>query len=166
MTDENTTWAIGDHVVEAVAAPQPTLARGEQLTLTVAWHRRGTLHEDDTLHDDGTVHGDYHGQYRALREFLAYPDRVRVWVSDTGVPAFRERLPDAGRYDTHVVRVEPGEGIDDAEPFWAAIVGGSDASTVPARRRELDLEMVVLGTVEEFEDEGELREALEEPVIG
>jgi len=146
-------WLVGGNVADALTddAP-PTLTRGETITRTF---RFGDLSNF---------------AYQDLRDLLDYPS-VSTWTTDTGIPRFRERLPDIAPTDSAVVKVEPEteNGLPPEpgfEGFWALVTGGDDAGPPRPDERQLDLELTVLGTLSEYADETALRNALESDPVG
>jgi len=131
--------------------PPPTLTRGEEVSLTLFFELGDGYHADEVAHDDDTLHG---GDVTAIREWLDYADVVRFGRTDRGVPWFRERPPEISPVESQLVLVDPERDMIDMPAFWALIVGGEEQgepinATTPAR---LTLELVVLGTLDEYED--------------
>lgn len=146
--DPGLQWRIGDRVATALASDTPVLERGTTVSLRFLFEG-GKLHADGTLHDDGTFHGDLRAHYNRLRERLEFADAVvRRGVSHNGVPWFRERIPARAPIDSQVVYVKPAQGIIDAEPFWALVIGGETdhRPTAEAGARWLTLELFVLAS--------------------
>lgn len=145
-------WRIGDHVASAMASDTPVLTRGETVSLRFIFEG-GKLHDDGTMHADGTFHGDLQAHYGAVRDRLEYTDSVvKRGVAHNGVPWIRERLPERASIDSQVVLIDPGDGVYDTDPFWAAIVGGSTDHRPSSGEtpRWVTLELFVLADADEY----------------
>ena len=139
--------------------PPPTLTRGEEVSLTLFFELGDGYHADEVAHDDETLHG---GDVMAIREWLDYADVVRFGRTDRGVPWFRERLPDISPVDSQLVLVDPERDMIDIPAFWALIIDGEEQgeainAETPA---QVTLDLVVLGTLDEYEDRDTVREEL------
>ena len=157
MPDE-ITWTIGDRIASALVDETPVLERGAEISLAFLF-RGGKLHADGTLHDDGTFHGDLRAHYQRLLERLEYADAVvNRGRSANGVPFVVEDIPDRAPVETQIVYVEPATDVVDAEPFWAAIVGGETATRPagPSDPRTVTLDLFVLAHGAEYASREEL----------
>ncbi|MXV62082.1 hypothetical protein GS429_08410 [Natronorubrum sp. JWXQ-INN-674] len=168
MTDETIHWAIGENVASGLTDETPLLTRGDKITLRFFFNGRGTEHTDGVEHNDGLIHGDAIGSFRAVRDRLTFASAsINTGTTDRGVPWVRERLPDHAPVESQIILVKPADEESDADPFWAAVIGGDDFSRPASKRnaRELELELFVIADGDEYDDREELLDELGSSVI-
>jgi len=167
---ERTQITIGEETAQGVLKDSRTLERGDTAELTFVFiPGAGTAFEDGTTFADGTVFGSAEtilAAYRAVRDRLKFSDAVvRRGRSLDGVPFVRERLPSRAPVDSQIVLVEPADGIQTLNPFWAAVVGGTDESSDGFGTRRLTLELFKLADGSRYDSRGDLEDDLASEVI-
>ena len=168
---ERTEIAVGSETAQGLAAGTPTLERGAVAELTFLFipAEGSTSFKDGTLFADGTVFGnasDIVSTYRTVRERLEFADAVvRRGRSIEPVPYVRERVPDRAPIDSQIVLIKPSDDINSIDPFWAAVVGGTDESSNEFGVRRLTLELFVLADGSRYGSRSELEDDLASEVI-
>jgi len=99
-------------------------------------------------------------RYLEARKYLDYAGNATTQMSINGVPHFAERLPDKAPVDTITAPFEPGDGHRVTDGVWGIIMGGSDQTRFPLDVCILDMNIVVLGTTDEFRNRTELEDEL------
>lgn len=149
------TWTIDGTVVDRIEGPTPTVTRGSTQTLSVIFDDRST---ETTAFDE---------RYRTLREYIDYANgpTVRTFLTDEGIPKYRERIPSTAPVTTFLVDVEPGADVIDARGFWAVLVGGQDVTVPVEGLRRLELELYVLAELADYADKAAVKTDLGSEVV-
>jgi len=167
---ERTEITVGGEIAQGVLKDSRDLERGDTAELTFVFiPSAGTAFEDGTTFADGTVFGSPETileAYRAVRDRLKFADAVvRRGRSIEGVPYVRERLPARAPVDSQIVLVEPADGIQALNPFWAAVVGGTDESSDGFGTRRFTLELFKLADGSRYPSRSDLEDDLASDVI-
>jgi len=161
---------IGEEIAQGVLADSRDPERGDTAELTFVFiPSDGTAFRDGTTFADGTVFGSPETileAYRAVRDRLEFSDAVvRRGRSIAGVPYVREQLPTRAPVDSQIVLVEPADGIQALNPFWAAVVGGTDESSDGVGTRRLTLALFKLADGSRYSSRSDLEDDLASEVI-
>lgn len=167
---ERTEITIAGEVAQGLFKDSRNPERGDTANFTFVFTpSAGTAFEDGTTFADGTVFGSPETileAYRAVRDRLEFADAVvRRGRSIAGVPYIRERLPARAPVDSQIVLVEPADGIQTLNSFWAAVVGGTDESSDGFGIRRLTLELFVLADGSRYSSRSDLEDDLASEVI-
>lgn len=137
--------AIGRTRADAFDAPIPEFAVGETVSITLRFL------------GDRTGFADHYGRYKQLRERLFYAvNSISTGIMQDGTPWFLERH----RQESVVVKVVPG---DDARvpAMWGVITDFTDDTALPEKLCVLEVDIFVLGKLEEYDDRRAVKAALE-----
>lgn len=128
-----------------------TPTRGEEFTLSLLV--RTSDKHSETAPD----------RYESLREFLEYAGEADTGKLEGGDPYVRENPIDSWPVDSHVVALRFGRGVHHMSDMWAVVVGGTDNSEIrreTENRYRLDMDMVYLAPLDEYDSRGELLDDL------
>lgn len=157
------TWTIGTDrddgeitVNGETSGATPTYTRGERTDLEFAfWY-------DPDIDDDTDDHID---RYRDLREYGDFAGSMSVSRSANGVPHYTERVPDSASVDTLVLDFDPGDDVTATDGFWGIVRRVDDPTRYPEDTARLDMSVVVLAELDEYDDLDALEDDLREGVV-
>jgi hypothetical protein len=173
-------WTIGPEpaiVAQAKLGTYVELTRGEQVRMEF-YFRDGVEGSGGTGATHGTVAGSSYGTragatfgggtflvgvdaYEELRKYTEHTEGVSVRPDINGAPTFRERTPAVDPVGTHLRLFNPGESADRHPALWGLITGGDDPNTVLGGSARLEVDVAILGDVEEYPTITAVRNALE-----
>lgn len=137
--------AVGRTRADAFDIPMPEYAIGEEVSITLRFLGRGA----------GFV--NHRERYEQLRERLFYgTNSVTTGMMQDGSPWFLERH----NQESLVVKVVPGK--DTTVPaVWGVLTGFTDETSLPEEMCILEVDIFVLGKLEEYDDRRAVKAALE-----
>jgi hypothetical protein len=99
--------------------------------------------------------------YEALREYGEYTAGINTATDIDGLPSYRENTPATDPVDSHVVLLRPGSEVSAHPEIIGLITGYEDDTSIAGAVARVSLEVVVLGTTEEYPSAADAREQLE-----
>lgn len=140
MTDLSIDFAPDGPTASYLLSGTPTRTRGETVSLELGFEPAAEA------------------EYDAMVDRLAFVSPVRTGTSHDGVPWVDEDLPARAPVSSQILEVRPGADVEDVEPFWGALVGGSDDSKPPRDLRTVTVELAFLADGDAYESRTALRE--------
>lgn len=158
MTDAY--WDIGTD--DATAPAQ----RADGLVGEVPTYTRGSSISLEFVFTDKNRSTGYLTRYKNCREYLDYAGAVTVEEAQNYEPAVYENVPAGASKSSLIVDFVPSSDIDShIDGLWAAITGGSDASTLPSSGARLEYEVTVLGELSDYADRTAVKNDLETSIV-
>lgn len=149
MTDVH--WTIntrddGDVTVDAVKSPRPTFRVGNEVEVSCLFHN-----------------GSHVSNYRTLRDYVEYinDDTVVTGVSVRNVPFYRQTIHPQAPFGDLLVKLKPSSNVDEAESYWAVLVGGSDETAVVGGGETLNLTFYILAPLSAYSSRTAVSDDLE-----
>jgi len=99
--------------------------------------------------------------YEQLRAYTEHTDGITVQPDIDGAPTFRERTPPVDPVDTHLRLFTPGDRVERHPAVWGLITGGDDPNTVLGGSARLEVDVTVLGDLDEYPTITAVRNELE-----
>jgi hypothetical protein len=158
MKDVTITLEPDGVVATGLLSSTPTKTRGESVELELLYEGNlATQYEDGTEYSDDQLYGDPVAHYGRMADRLSFVNAIYTGFSHDGVPWVDERLPDRAPVSSQIVRVKPGDGINDIDSFWGVIVSGEDNSRPPQSSRRVTVELVYLADGDRYSTRDDLR---------
>lgn len=139
--------AVGRSRADGFDIPMPEFAIGETVSITLRFLNP----------DYGGGFPNHYKRYQQLRERLFYGvNSVTTGLMQDGSPWFLERH----NRESVVVKVEPG--VDTTVPsVWGIITDFTDDTSLPEEMCVLEVDVFVLGKLDEYDDRRAVKNALE-----